>query len=400
MTSLQQQLDQMIKRSVTLHGFTYDTEGNLLDADKANKEFLRTLASLEPDPKEQAKMLVEAWEDKSGTLMRALNAVRVEQVGNYIVSESNFMSAFFEQVTLKDDEEPYVVNDTAQEIRVGHVGEDGTPDHVRVVKPEAKTAIALRFLMSEIVRYKTLDVYKGRVAEVAKKTFDISRDLTFKLDRECFNLLSAPVANGGCFGAFSTEQGNTNKAKRIYLAHSGIVTAHLPTTNDYDMTQAAGSATNPAPDGALAAFGIKVLKAIIDYSDRWGNVLPGGGRLVPTGEIIVPSSDIIAIANDATPQSNAQENRIQEEINRLGYTMLTYLGRAWKFIADVTIVKGSCYPRFNILPGRVYFKPTFDKEFVETNESENWEKRWQRKVYGAYVISQYRPRALRLKYAN
>jgi hypothetical protein len=51
------------------------------------------------------------------------------------------------------------------------------------------------------------------------------------------------------------------------------------------------------------------------------------------------------------------------------------------------------------LPGRAFFKPSFDREFVKLNEVENWESRWQRKLYGAHIISQYRPRALRVKFA-
>lgn len=399
MKAITEQLNQMLARSVTLHGFTYNAKGEIVGADEANKEFLRTLAGITPDPKEQCKVLIEAWGDKDKML--DLNTLRVEQVGNYIIADSVFMSAFFEQVTLKEDEEPFVENETMQEIRVGHMGEDGKPETVRVVKPEAKYSIALRFIASQKVKYKTLDVYRGRVDGIARKTFDIAKDLTIGLDMEHYTLLNQTLANGGCFGAFSYENGRTNAARRIYLAHSSIVTSHLPTTNDYDLTQAPGHADNPSLVGNTTKFGIKVLQATLDYADRWGNWMPNtNGRLVPTGEILVPASDISAIAADATPSSDTPtEETVQQQVNQNGYTMLKYLGKTWKFIGVVTIPSGTCFPRFNMVPGKTFLKPKFDQEFVNTNAEQNWEERWQRKVYGAHIISQHRPRALRVQYA-
>jgi hypothetical protein len=407
MTSLQQKLKQMLDRSVAIHGTTYrQTEQGIvvMDAEAAKKEFMTQLCTLEPDPAEQCKMLIEAWEKgPDSDMMLSLNAVRVEQVANYIVSESVFMSAFFEQVTLQPDEEAYVVNETQNEIRVSAMGEDGHPDQVRILRPQSKVAIALAFLMSDKVSYKINDLYRGRVAEVASKTFNIAENLTFKLDRQCYTLLNKSVATGGAYGAFSTEQTRTNKQDRIFLAHSGIVTAHLPITNAVvngsdQLTRLTVRYYDP-PSTTLTGLRPAVLAAIVDYADSWANVLPGGGRLQPTGEIICPASDIIKIATAMAPSSNVLESRIQEEVNRNGYTSIQYLGRVWKFIADVTIPVSTCYPRFNLLPGRVYFKPFFDKEFVKSDEDLNLETRWQRKVYGAYIISQYRIRGLKVTYA-
>jgi hypothetical protein len=393
--NIKQKLDAALKRSVNLHGYRLDANGLQIDADTATRAFLTQLCSIEPDPKAQAAVLVEAWGDKSGNLQNALNAVRVEQVGNYIATDSTFMSSFFEVRTLADNEEAYVHNDTMNEIRCGAISEDGKPDSVRVIKPESKYAIGLQFIASEAVKVKTLDIYKGNVRDVAMKTFDIAFDLRFKLDRVHYNLLVATPANGGCFGAFSYEQTRTAKEKRIFLPHSGIVTTHLPVTNDIDIS---GVADENNPNRTNNKFSIKVIKEIIRYSDSWANVFPAG-RLVPTGEIIVPSSDIIDIADDAAPANNSPAQRIQEEINAQGFTSVTYLGRTWKFIADVTIPKGTCFPRFQLLPGISFQKPSLDREFTELNEVENWEKRWQRKLYGAAIISQNRIRAIRIKYA-
>lgn len=417
MKSIKQELDAMLKRSLTLCGFSYqqDEAGQLLmvPKDKAVREFLTQLASIDPDPKKQADMMIAAWEDGTGELQKSLNAVRVETVGNFIAAESVFKSAFYETATLKPDEEPWYTNETGQEMRIGSLGEDGSPEQVRVVKPEAKTAIGLYTVASDWFKYKTLDIMKGDVSAAQQKTVNIARDLTFKLDRKHYDLLVASLANGGCFGAFSYEQARTNKATRIYLAHSGIITSHLPTTNDI-VNGTVGGPTgtrytvqyyDPAfeADGTTATdytgFRPAVLRAIIDYAASWGKYLPdGAGMLVPTGEIIVPSSDIINIGLGLLPSNNDTANSLQQQVQDNGYFSLTLLNKTWKFIPDVTIAAGTCFPRFNMLPGISYEKPSWDKEFVERNDIENWERRFQRKAWGAVIIAQRRVRAIRVKY--
>jgi hypothetical protein len=405
MKSITEQFNKSLSRCVTLAGYTIGPDGSQVDYDKAVREFMTTLAKEAPTEKEMANQIIEAWGDKTGTLQRALCAMRVETVSNFIATESLFMSGFFTTQTLLENEEPYIANDTKNEIRVGHIGEDGTPDRVRILKPESKTAIALRMISSQIVRYKTMDIYKGNVKDSALKTIDIARDLTFQLDREHYRLLVSSVANGGAFGAFSTEQSRTAKERRIYLPHSGIITSHLPSTNDIvNGTVSGPSGTRwttqyyDPPSTNLTGFRPAVLRCIIDYVSSWGNVLPGGGMLVPTGEIIVPSSDIINIGLGLLPTNTDTQNSLQQQVQDNGYFRLSLLGRDWRFIPDLTIESGTCYPIFNMKPGISFRKPSWDKEFVITNEPENFEERSQRKVYGATIVSQWRPRAMRIKY--
>lgn len=393
-TSIKQQLDAMLKRSLTLCGTTIDSTGNFVPTEKAVKHFITQLCTLDSNPKEVSAAMVAAWEDGTGNLQKALNAVRVEMVGNFIATESTFRSAFFETQTLADNEEPYVENTTLNEIRVGSVGEDGTPEQIHIVKPESKYNVALELIASDVVKYKTRDIYKGNVADTAQKTIDIARDLRIKLDRIHYNLLQASLANGGCFGAFSYEQTRTRKEQRIYVPHSVINTVHLPTTND--VTIAANATPGPLYHVA-GTFDLLVIKEAVRYANAWGNVFPGG-TLQATGEIIVPSSDIIGMADQYAPSANVQENRIQEDLNRNGYFEMQYLGRMWMFIGDVTIPKGVCYPRFNLLPGITYEKPSWDKEFTKLDEVANEEQRWQRKLWGAVIINQRRIRALRVTY--
>ena len=409
MTSIKQQLDSMLKRSLALCGTSYttDEQGKTLQIgkDAAVRNFLTTLAKDDTDPKVIAAKMVAAWDDKSGELQKALNATRVEAVGNFIAAESTFRSAFYNIITLQPDEEPWYINETGTEVRVGSMGEDGSPEQVRVVKPEAKTAIGLYAIASDWVKYKTMDILRGDVSQSALRTLDIARDLAFKLDRIHYNLLVAATSSGGCFGVFSYENARTNTATRVYLPHSGIVTSHLPTTNDVvNGTTAGPTGTRwtvryyDAASTTLVDFRPAVLRAAIDYASSWGNALPGGGSLMPTGDIIVPSSDIINIGLGLLPDNDDTANSLQQQVQDSGYFSLRLWNKNWRFIPDLTIASGTCFPVFNLKPGLAYEKPSWDREFVERNDIENWERRMQRKAYGLAIPAQTRPRAMRIKY--
>lgn len=405
----------MLRRSLALNGYTYkEVDGKMqqVGSDESVRDFLKTLAADTTSPREVADKMIAAWNDKTGELQKSLNAARVEAVGNFIASESTFRSAFFSTVTLAPDEEFFYTNETLNETRISVMGEDGSPEQVRILKPQDRTSVGIYAVTSDKVRYKTLDIYKGDVRQTALKTIDIARDMRFKLDRIFLTALTASQANGGAFGAFSyetTNQGSKSKASRVYLAHSSIDTSHLPTTND--VSNGSGTGGTSGADGrttvryydpvssSLSGLRPAVCLAVMDYSDRWADVLPGGGRLMASGEIIVPSSDIINIVRGMTLSNNVQESIIQKEVQEQGYTQLTVAGKKWTFISDVTIPSGVCYPRFNLLPGIALEKPSWDKEVVTTNEMENWEERQQRKAYGVTIPAQYRPRAMRITYS-
>ncbi len=414
---VKEKIQGWLNGAIALHGQTYDrTTQQAVLSDKRNKEFLTALCSLPADEKAAAAKIISAWEsaqtrmvDGKATsmqwgnptdesLMSQLCAIRLENINNFIVAMPTFMAWYFEEVSLKPDEEPYIVNETKNEVGISYVSEDGTPTQSRLVRPQSKYPIGLRFLSSDIVRYKTLDVYRGDVSELTKATFDLTRDLRIKLDLEHFRLLNAELAAGGCFGAFSYEQDRSDPETRIYVPHSAIHTEHFPVTNDYDLTQAANSDQNPM-DETTDSFDILVLMAILDYAARWGDLFDGG-PLVATGEILVPASDIIAIAKKFTPTANVAAQQIQEQINANGYMSVSYLGKTWKFVPSLLIPKGTCYPRFNMVPGLSFFKTGLDREIVTTNLRENWEEREVRKVYGAAIVNQRRIRALRIKYAS
>ena len=401
-----------------------------VDSNTANLEYIKALASA-PDTEENreaaAKLIRDAYDEcvvnpkrawgdpaeATTSKMHALAAARIEFVNNFVWAKPNFMSWYFQDISLAPDEEPYVVNETMNESAVTFIGEDGTPDREHFVRPQSRTAIPLFFLNTKTARYKTLDLYRGNVAERTLVTLDLARDMAIKKDLTYFGLMNQPLANGGCYGAFSYEQGRSAPQSRIYVPHSGLQTSSLPQTNDWDMTQTSNTITNPLaaytpPTGwstlpgwpyALTGFGLPVLLAIKHYANLWGDLFDGG-PLIPTGEVMVYPADIINIALQFLPVANANEQKVQEQITEQGYFGISYMGINWKFIPNMFIGPGTCYPRFSKLPGIAYSKPNLDREWVNVNVPENWEERSMRQVIGAALISQHRIRTMRIKYAN
>lgn len=394
--------------------------GGGLDALQSHKDYFTALAAANVTDEERKTLLQDAHNDilgatKHGTRTavmgdprlamdrdnnpyHALASARIEEINNFVWAFPGFMQYYATEVTLAPDEQPFLINETMQEISVTWIGEDGTPVRQRVIRPQARTPVPLYVLSTAAVRYKTFDVYRGDVRERTTKVIDIARDLKIKLDLLLFGLMNLPQSSGGCFGPFSYENTAADPELRIWQPHSGIDVTQLPTTNDLDLTATPGSATNPTPV-QLSAFGINIIPVILDYANRWGDIFDGGA-LVPTGEILVPAADISNIAYAFLPVANGLEQRIQEEINRLGYFGVNYLGKNWYFIPSLFIQRGTCYPRFNKKPGVIYSKPALDREWVEVNIPENWEERYMRKVVGALFPAQHRIRTLRIKYAT
>jgi hypothetical protein len=154
--------------------------------------------------------------------------------------------------------------------------------------------------------------------------------------------------------------------------------------------------------GGLSSFDPqKVILAILHYESQWAATgLPGGGSLRASGRIIVPSDEIISVATQNFLTANSNTSSLQQQVADNGYMSIAYMGRRWEFVPDATFCPdGFCFPLFNLQPGITYSKPSLDKEFVETDLRTGWETRDQLTVYGAAVISQYRPRALRIQYA-
>lgn len=421
---LKDTLLKLANRGTTLNGYdVIDGQRVQVDVDARNRDFLRTLASspisllASPDDTEDMRLakadaltlLTKVYRDRDVEAGRTLQAIRLEQVNNFVMAESTFMS-FFQVVTLADNEQPYVQNETRNEIKVGYLSQEGTPRMLKIERPTAEAAIELRELASEKVWYKTRDIYKGgRIADLAKATFDIARDLRIKEDNECKRLLGLAVGSGGAYGTFTFSGA---KVSRIYVPHSNIDTSHFPTTNDLtvkrrkasDIGQVVWLDTNNAAvaNEGLAVvngfFGIAVLQDIIRYCDSWGDIF-SDGRLRPTGEIIVPAKDVFDILFGLGQVGvNVNESQMQKDIQDKGYTGFNLYGVNWKFIPDSTIASGTCYPKLNKTPGRVFLKPTQDEEFTDLDREKSIEYRWVKKVFGMHIINQHRLNAIRLTY--
>lgn len=423
---MKDQLQLLLNRGQTLCGFEYaDGSHDLVpvDASRSAISYLRDLAaspfSLAPDPKD-TKEITDAKKNALETLRSALKgneqakrdmaAIRLETVDNYVRASSNFMS-FFNVISLKDNEQPYIQNTTSQEIRVLYLSEDGEPKQVKAIRPTAEAAIELRQLTTEPVWYRTRDIYKGNIADLARKTFDLGFDAKNGFDRTAYTLMTTALNSGGPYGTFSLTG---SKVSRIYVPNSLVITSHLPTTNDLTVkrrtvnTKTGQVVWLDASDAVVSTeaaaatngfFGLPVLQDIVRYCTQWGDIFPDG-PLQPTGEIVVPAIDIQDILTGlGTVQVNVQQTSIQEQVQKNGFANIGHwFGVDWKLVPDVTIPSGTCYPKLNKSAGNVYLKPSMDEEFTETDNTKHTEKRWQTKVFGITIIGQRRYNMLRLTY--
>jgi hypothetical protein len=410
----------------SLCGFEYAEGTHALvevDLSKKTRDFIRSLCASPLDLNPAATDTDEVKAHKKTTLEiirsaikgneeagRTLAAIRLETVDNYVRVGSDFMS-YFNIVTLKDNEQPYIQNTTKSETRILYLSEDAEPKMVKAVRPTAETAIELRQITTEPVWYRTRDIYKGQIADLARATFDIGFDLKNKFDREAYNLMITALNSGGPYGTFSLTG---SKVSRLYVPNSLIDTSQLPTTNDLTVKRRTINAkTNQVvwlnDDDTVAAsesaadiagyFGVPVLQDIVRYCMGWAGVF-SDGPLQPTGEIQVPAIDVQDILMGlGTPTPNVMQTNAQEQIQKNGFANIgEWFGVNWKIIPNVTIPSGTCYPKLNKTAGNVYLKPGMDEEFTETDNKKHEETRWQTKVFGIAIIAQRRYNMVRCTY--
>lgn len=383
---LQKRLNHLAKRATLLCGTRLNGDPMGASVSKA----LEDMAAAMTDPKRLAE--AAEFRDKAGKDPKAqqvLQAIRLEQYNNYILASANVLSMFYENVELKNDEQPYVQNNTMQEIRVGYIGADGQPGTVKIVKPQQEVGIELHVLTTDEVRYRRVDPYRGSVAESALATIDLAYDMMQQREKLAFTLLTAPVASGGCFGAFTFTG---NKANFPFVRHSRILPGNLPTSND----QTVPGTTN------ATSFRHACFKAALKYGKQWGNAFKAG-PLVPTGRILLSSNgDGSDIADEITPTGQTS-NRVADQLLEQGWAMTHYLGVDWTLIEDNTLAPGYCYVEFNRKPGRAYTKPGMDQEIVDTSTGllkQNLESRLNTSIFGLNINSANRAFALRLKYRS
>ncbi|MGB8296411.1 MAG: hypothetical protein WCG85_13370 [Polyangia bacterium] len=322
---------------------------------------------------------------------KTLASLRVEVFSNYLYAPALWMNQYAEVINLKDDERPIAQRNTKQEVGITGVGGDGSPHMVKISLDPDETLIPLGYLTTDIVRYRKVDIYRGRVVDPALATINLSYDFGQKLDGQVQNLL---IGNASTFFGPFTFTGK--RANWSYVAHSRIITANLPPSNDVICLQQ----DNATP---VNGFGFQVLAWIVDYSARWDGAFQDGVNLKPTGRILLPPGHIKNIAQGIFP-SGAMRNKIADELMEQGWFGVHYLGVDWLFVPDNTLdpTVMACYPEFNKKPVQVFFKPGLDEEKSSANdyqiESKNEEERYMRRVFGAYYDSSRRAYAARFNY--
>ena len=358
------------------------------------KQFFDELLAGVTDPVQQEArrvFMVKAMTEPAAR--QQLCGIRVETLNNYILATNNIASMFFEVVNLADDERPVVQNTTDQEISVSYVGTDGGLKMVKVVKEDDEQLINLRLLTTDKVRYRRVDIYRGSVIDAALKTLRMAYDMKNQIDGKCYQLLTDPTL--GAFGTFRYyKDGGASLPKRsnyVFLPNSRINVANLPKTNDLTL----------ADNGVNTSFRYECLRSIVRYFAMWQGAFPEGD-LIPTGRILIPGADVADIATEIVPSGNTN-NPVANELLEHGWTRINYLGRNWVLESDNTLPPGSCLVEANRKPGRVYFKPSQDRDQVRGEEDyalsqDNEEERWAQKVFGVYINSATRMNVLRINY--
>jgi len=350
-----------------------------VDTQKKREQLLINAASKSPEVAAMAR--------------KQLASLRVEVFSNYLYAPALWMNQYAEIVNLKDDERPIAQRITKQEVTIYGVGGDGSPHQVQISLDPDETLIPLGWLTTDIVRYRKVDIYRGRVVDPALATINLSYDFGQKVDGQVQDLL----IGGGSkfFGPFSFVG---KRANWSYVAHSRINTANLPVSNDIIVYEQDG-------ETPVKGFGFQVLAYIVDYSARWDGAFQDGVNLKPTGRILLPPAHIKNIANGIFP-SGATRNKIADDLMEQGWFGVHYLGVDWLFVPDNTLDPKvmACYPEFNKKPVQVFFKPGLDEEKNSAGdyqiESKNEEECYMRRVFGAYYDSSRRAYAARFNYGG
>jgi hypothetical protein len=377
-------------RGLALCGRTAD--GQLLG--RQVKKFFDELLTSTTDPeriRQREEFMARA--EKDPVARQQLCGIRVETINNYIMATINIMGMFFEVVNLADDERPVVQYTTNQEIAVAYVGSDGGLRSAKVVKEDDEVLINLHYLTTDAVRYRRVDIYRGTIVDAALKTLWMAYDLKNQMDARCYSLLTD--ATKGAFGTFRYyKDGQTPLSKRsqyTYLPNSRIDVRNLPATNDVVL----------GDNSTSTSFRIACLRAAKKYVSKWQGCFPEGD-LALTGRVLIPGADAADISDEIVP-SGSTRNRVADELMERGWARINYLGTDFDLHTDNTLPPNQCLFELNRKPGRVYLKPSQDREVARGEDvyelaKNNEEERWSQKVFGAYITSATRMNVLRVTY--
>lgn len=394
---LQERFKMFGARAQSLCGRTVDGQ----PLGPAVKKFFDEMLLSTTDPaKIAARNEFLARAEKDPVAKMQLCGIRVDTINNYILATNNIMSMFFSVENLADTEYPVVQNTTDQEISISYVGQDGGVKMTKVEKDDDELIIKLRILTTDKVRYRRVDLYRGTIVDTALKTLHMAYDMKNQMDGLCYTLLATAAGTGaasqvtGAFGTFRYYKDGGAALKRsqyTYLPNSRINVSNLPTTNDITLSD----------NSATTSFRYACMLAAAKYFSQWNGAFPEGD-LIPTGRILVPGADAADFGAQVQVTGNTN-NPVANELLTQGWMRVNYMGKDWTVVADNTLTPGYCFFEANRKPGKVFLKPSMDRENVwgenDYNLSQNnEEERWSQKVFGAYINSATRMNVLRIRY--
>ena len=300
-----------------------------------------------------------------------MQEIRIWSVQNFLVAGLNYGS-FFEVLNLEKGDVPYIENTTRQEAMVSFVGQDGGEVRWQAFVNWTNTQIPAFWLTSNDFEYPLVDEYTGEVADRSKSNVDIAFDLNMKLDAILFSYLQALI------GVFNNAG---DPATRVFVAHTRINQANLPTTN----------LLVPGDTGEDTLFRKSCMDAILAYCKAWGDQAFEDGPLRPVA-VYVPSAHITGFLDEVEVSNPVNEYAAQ--IWEFGMVM-NYAGSRWAFIADPTLDPGAglAYVKFNKSIGKLYTKTGLDKMIVDNGvamQKQNMESVSERKVFFAAIPNQAR----------
>lgn len=300
-----------------------------------------------------------------GEAVRELNALRVTAVDNFLLASSNALT-FFDTVNLQPDEAPWIENSTRQEMSIRYIGQDGKPKSMNVQKNNAHTRVDLAILSTDRYEYPIVDLYTGDAKSPALANIDMEYDFRQRIDAILWPLVKGQIGAFGLTGA---------KASRVYVPHSSIATANLPTSN----------LLTPTDTGAATTWRKSCLDAIIDYCASWGSNAFRDGELKPE-VIYIPSSDVKGWLDNITISS--VENSLTRQIFESGW-VVSYGGTTFTLVGDSTLDPddGRAYVKLNKSIGEYFTKTSLDTTVTNTYPQQNREDVSMSKVYGAGLPS-------------
>lgn len=303
--------------------------------------------------KAQNELLAAARDERmakiiNGPKQAELNALRVTTVENFLMASSNVM-AFFNPVTLADDEEPWFEYTTKEEVGVSYIGQDGKARRLQIGKADVGGAIPLHILSTDEVEYKIRDIYRGEQKSAALALIDLARDMQLKIDAILWPMVKALI------GTFPT---GGDKRRRVYNAHSSVKTANLPTTNLLEPLDPSGNARNTSD-----VFDLECWKAIIKYAGKWGANAFMDGELRPA-TVYIPSGDMFGWLDFV--DADTRETSVTKQIFDTGY-VVSFGGATLTMVGDNTLDpdEGKAYISFNKPVGDFYTKPGMDETFID-----------------------------------